>query len=345
MNPAYLHTPITTADQVRALLPADDRPGAAESLTLDFKAMPWGHKTKKGRDSEVEFACDVAAMLNADGGSLVVGVSEAPGGRAAGLTGLVGVDWRDTRQALEQWLRNCLDPREAETFVQIPTYPIDVDGKHVFVIEVAPCPFGPVAVLDGRSTLIPLRRDTDTTYLTLSEAIQRMDVHARARYLELRSFWDAGQKEVRIDAGLFLKLHDEPDLLPVVTTPRMGTATMTELDPAVVELRIEKESTDRALRNVAMQRVRRLSELASQGQTTRTAQLAGRVLMEAQWPAMNAVIDNHSPVDQSFRIPLSEIRAIVRERSTVGASPPSLLLNLKLVFHLSRDTGHWSITT
>lgn len=343
MNPAYLHPPITTADKVRALLPSGERPGTAESLTLDFKAMPWGHKTKKGRDSEVEFASDVAAMLNADGGSLVVGVSETAGGRAAELSGLPGVDWRSTRQALEQWLRNRLDPRDAETFVHVPAEPIEVDGKPVYVVEVAPCPFGPVAVLDGRNVLIPLRRGAETTHLTFSEAVRSMNVHARARFLELRAFCDGGQKQVRIDAGMFIKFHDQADLVPVVTGPRLATATIAELTPDAVELELVKSHVDQALYAPAYVRARRLA--ADWARRERMGEAQAEDYATDQMRGTNAVITNGNRMGQTFRIPLSEVRAVVREKSTQGGAPAGLLLSLKLVFHLSRDAGHWTITT
>lgn len=346
MNPVYLHARLTTPEQLRELLPAGDRPGAVESLTLDFKALPWGKKAKQGREPAVEFACDVAAMLNADGGSLVVGIGEVPGGRAGGLSGLEGVNWRDTRQQLTSWLRDRLDPRDAELFVAVPVDPIEIDGVPVYVIEVAPCPFGPVAVLDGaRGVLIPVRRGTETTFLTLSEAVRRMDTDGRSRYLELRALEEAERKRVRIDAGLFIKFHDEAELVPLVGSAGMPSATIEELSADSVEFGVSLKDVQSMLSDAIYAWARRrVAEWES-----RRERAPSREVREAKknefFHVLNAIFVNRHQQPRFFRIPLREVRSITSTRSDNGVAPPSLLLHVKIVLHLSPDDAHWVVST
>lgn len=345
MKPVFLHTPITSADAVRAWLPAGGRPGVQESQTLDFKGMPWGHKTKAGREAGLEFAVDVAAMLNAEGGSLVIGVSEVEGGRAGGLSGLQGVDWRSARQQMEGWMDRHLDPRDAAAFVYLPSDPVNVDGAPVYAVEVAPFPFGPVAVWDGRTVLVPVRRGSDTRYLSLSEAARSMDTIARARYLELRSCWDKGEKAVRIDSGLFLQFADRDRAEPLVLPPRFAGATMVELTPGAVTLELIPANVRQALEvpvyaradEEADERVRRLG---ARDPSKMREEFSSEIVRP-----MLAVIANGTTEGQRFQIPLGEIRAVVRESGFAGAGPPGLLLHLKLVFHHSGQRGYWTMTT
>lgn len=238
---------LMTADEILALLPAEGRPGAMESATLEFKAMPWD-TDKKAKD-DVNFANDVAAMMNKDGGVIVVGLHEH---QADGLSGLPGVDWSKRREQLAKWLGNHLDPRDAETYVDLPTEPVMVDGKPVFLIRVAPCPFAPIAVLDGPATHqvvhLPVRSDAVIDYLTFSEAIRAMGDSARANYVTIREICQGpAPTEVRIDHGLFVKLADSPELFPVTLAAGHALGQVREVQPQ--QLRVEV--TQSALQNAA----------------------------------------------------------------------------------------------
>ena len=117
---AWLHEPIRTFEQVAALVANH----AQEDLHLDFKGVFWppakaeppddapakpdtAKKQRKSKSPEEEAAKDIAAFMNADGGSIVIGVGDE-GDRASGFNATYRFAGR--KQTFFKWLSLRLAP-------------------------------------------------------------------------------------------------------------------------------------------------------------------------------------------------------------------------------------------
>lgn len=186
----FLHKPIQAAD-----LPAVLRDHApVEGPHLDYKATFSG-----GPEAQEEMGKDVAALANAEGGDLVLGVEEEDGKPGIPWRWFERPTFRGTANQVRQWLDNVLIPREVATIVTIEEH--EVDGHDVMIVRVPPWPHGPVAVrtlksgakVKGRTTsdkvsfMFPYRDGADTRCMEWEEVMRAMDPRSRAAFLTLRA--------------------------------------------------------------------------------------------------------------------------------------------------------------
>ena len=134
--PSYLHTPLCHASSIQALVTGR----AAETKHLDFKATEWtDHYNKKGDcirwTAQEEFASDIAAFMNHEGGDIVLGIHEKDG-TASGFYPADKCSFVGRSEKFRSWLNQSLDPRDATNHVEFREF--RVDSEHpVMVISVA----------------------------------------------------------------------------------------------------------------------------------------------------------------------------------------------------------------
>jgi hypothetical protein len=198
--PTFLHKPVRDGDTVARLIAAK----AEENQHLDFKGGFWDDKRdrcKKCGETSVrassaaeEVAKDVAAMANAEGGDLLVGVDDTDD-RASGWWGGGGrAIPDDAEETVQLWLRNHIAPREAVDPVEIRRLsakdPVDGALHSVLVITTPPWPYGPVAVQSHLNPQMarysfPVRRGRDTIFRSVEEIMRLNDGQRRSIYLRL----------------------------------------------------------------------------------------------------------------------------------------------------------------
>jgi predicted HTH transcriptional regulator len=123
-----------------------------ESKDLDYKGpMSWNENDKEACCALVK---DILGMANTEGGFIVVGVSERPGGFAwDGLSPEQSKTFDTSR--LNQFLQNCTDPP-----INALLRKIDHDGKNFLIIEVPAFPDTPHNVLGTARRGIHPRRES-----------------------------------------------------------------------------------------------------------------------------------------------------------------------------------------
>src|SRR6266851_7643271 len=181
--PTFLHKPARDGAAVANLKAAK----APEDQHHDFKGGFWEdavqrcqkckHKTPVSGSGGLEAAKDVAAMANALGGDLIVGVDET-GDQASGWWGGKPIPG-DADKTVLRWLKNQLAPRETSDAVEVRVVTAkdrDDGSEHrVLVVNVPPWPYGPVAVqteIDPQKKVqyfFPVRRGRETFYLSFEE--------------------------------------------------------------------------------------------------------------------------------------------------------------------------------
>jgi hypothetical protein len=197
--PSYLHQPIRDGAAVAGLVSMAE----SETIHLEFKGGFWekaqstckgcGARSQVDKSDALEAAKDVAGLLNAEGGDIVVGVS-AKADRANGWYG--SEPPADADETLRRWLRNYLAPREAADFVEpriLVARDQGDDTEHrVLVVNVAPWPFGPVAVQSDvdpqkrANYTFAVRRGRETTYQSFEEIMRLNDGRRRSAFLRIR---------------------------------------------------------------------------------------------------------------------------------------------------------------
>ncbi len=193
MHSVFLHSRIRDGQKVAELVARNEM----ESQNLDFKGGFWedskyrckecGDRALVQRPASVEAGKDVAAMANADGGDLIVGVDDTDD-RASGWFGKpLPIDAHET---LRRWLANVLAPREVTDTVEIGrmTARDASDGTEhdVLIVNVPPWSDGPVGVKSMDAYLFPLRRDRDTRFLSFEEIMRLNEGSRRSVYLRLK---------------------------------------------------------------------------------------------------------------------------------------------------------------
>jgi hypothetical protein len=195
--PTFLHKPVREAALVAKLKAR----AAPESQHLEFKGGFWEDAmlrcpkcgpTSIRASAGVEAAKDVAAMANASGGDIIVGIDDT-NDRASGWWGGKRMP-DDAEETLRRWLRNYLAPREAADSVEIRMLAItesaDSSVHRILSINVPPWPYGPVAVqtdIDPQKAQyrVPFRRDRDTIYRSAEEIMRLNEGTRRSIYLRL----------------------------------------------------------------------------------------------------------------------------------------------------------------
>jgi hypothetical protein len=185
--PTYLHAIVAGPEELVKHV-VEHTP---ESLHLDFKREFWKDEQRNNNvvRAQEEAAKDVAAFANAEGGDIIVGITDH-GHRAGAFfdtPNVVGVE-----PQLREWLRNRLAPREVAETVAVKLFEFDHDNKHrhVLVVTIPPWPNGPVSVWDGDADkagyFFPVRRGDDTGYLRFEELMRLSDPKKRSTFLRLQ---------------------------------------------------------------------------------------------------------------------------------------------------------------
>jgi hypothetical protein len=185
--PTYLHAAISRHDQLIKHVVEH----TAEALHVDFKREFYKDEQRNNTvvPAQEEAAKDVASFANAEGGDIIIGITDQ--GHRAGVffdtPNVVGIETK-----FREWLRNRLAPREVAETVTMKLWEFDHDQKQrqVLVVTVPPWPHGAVSVWDGDSDkagyFFPVRRGDDTRYLRFEELMRLTDPKKRSMFLRLK---------------------------------------------------------------------------------------------------------------------------------------------------------------
>jgi hypothetical protein len=188
--PVFLHEPITSAIDVLQLV----RDRVPENLHLDYKAAWSGAKPEQ----QEEAGKDVAAFANAEGGDVIVGITEDPPKLPSGFfTRHKPPDGAQVRS----WLHNVVVPRDVVTAVRIHPFVVKDGSEYhqVLVLSVPPWSDGIVGVrttkkggsVNGRtmndrvSFLFPFRDTDETRFREFDEVLMALNVANRRTYVRL----------------------------------------------------------------------------------------------------------------------------------------------------------------
>lgn len=174
--------------------------GRLESDSLEFKGDAWANAE--------ECAKDVAALGNADGGQILIGVVEGVGTSVASgfRDWLAGRGEQVEQQRIHQWLVHALRPRDfvdriSYRWLTAPT------RERVLSLEVQPSIGSCVAVASGPIAhgklsrfQFPMRTNKETRFMDHDEVIRRMADRGRAISLRLKELSVTGpaQRFVRV---------------------------------------------------------------------------------------------------------------------------------------------------
>lgn len=180
----YVHDPVHDERDVLRIM----RERRREDEHLEFKATFWTDKGDKEAPGREEAVKDVVAMMNALGGTILVGISESPDDRAAEFCPAFSMHRK--REQLLDWLRKDVVPEQASRHVHVLELRVDGGGAShdVLAVNIEPWPFGPVALRVGQDRMsyrFPVRRDRETRHLAWEEIVERNDAARRAMYLRL----------------------------------------------------------------------------------------------------------------------------------------------------------------
>lgn len=131
-----------------------------ESRHLEFKRELPGSKDK----DRFEFAKDVAAFANAEGGDIVYGIEEQDGA-AARILPLKDCDQDSARIRLMQILDASLEPRLDHLEIQ----PIPIGDGFILVVRVPPTNLGPFRVVQNHNSRFVVRELNYVRDMTFSE--------------------------------------------------------------------------------------------------------------------------------------------------------------------------------
>lgn len=209
-----------------------------EGPQIEFKGHAYAkHPGAKGKTltPEQEFAKDVAALANHQGGVLFIGVDEESGA-AAKILPMTDTTVEQEEQRLRLALANFMAPLGVVDFVPVP---IEAGGFALAVV-VPPSPRSPHAVLkktteDGTKPLrYPVRHGRDTRWLEESEVAERYVRRLRAGELEaerLDTIVKAGGDALQLADGLWVYVAIVPEVPAVERLDRSAvTAAKLWLD-------------------------------------------------------------------------------------------------------------------
>lgn len=155
---------------------------AGESQLVEFKSSArWNMHTQQ-RDERMELvvAKTVAGFLNADGGTLLIGVADD--GTIVGLVPDFSLVKRADADRYELWLRDLLSTtlgQNAAALAVIDFAPVEVDGEATFVCRIS-CPNSPRPIFlepaGNERSEFWLRSGNSTRQLTLENAIDYITV-------------------------------------------------------------------------------------------------------------------------------------------------------------------------
>lgn len=134
--------------------------GEPETQTLDYKRQAYSTEDKGRKD----FATDIAALANANGGILLIGMDEDEVGRAQEICPLTGNEDAE-KQRIHQWLHRQIEPK-LRTYEVIT---IAVEGGFVMAIQIPQQFYGPFQAKHGNWTRFPVRIGTITMDLNYNQ--------------------------------------------------------------------------------------------------------------------------------------------------------------------------------
>lgn len=150
---------------------------SGESQLVEFKSSArWNlHTQQRDERMEMVVAKTVAGFLNADGGTLLLGVDDD--GQAIGLENDFSLVKRPDTDRYELWLRDLLSTTLGQNAAALPVIdfaPVDVDGAPTFLCRLS-CPNSPRPVFlepaRNERTEFWVRSGNSTRQLTLENAV------------------------------------------------------------------------------------------------------------------------------------------------------------------------------
>lgn len=312
----WLHTPIRTFEQVADLV----RVHQDEGPHLDFKREFWpGAGTTKDElalSAAEEAAKDVVALMNAEGGSIVLGVNDT-NDRASGF--FPKYKFGKDKKTLLDRLSVRLSPEAAASTVTVHELAgEDEKGvrQEVLVVNVPPWPHGPVAARyadDRQSYRFPVRVDRDARFLSWEDAMVRFDAARRGTFLRLTALVQAGVRRVRI-ASPMEAIHRNEVVIRLLLPPGThGSITMLDHDAATLVLDCDAQQ-------------------ALHGQSTQTGRSVGR------HGSAFVTMGNNATGSREVRVPYDLIDSVWSR--TIGTET---VVEILLSATLTWGDGAWTV--
>ncbi len=318
--------PITTPERVAAIVTAHER----ENEQLEFKAIYW--KKEGDRPAAQEAGKDVAAFLNALGGTIVVGIGDGEGndGVANGLASVPDPEQR-ARDLVEQ-LRASLVPSGAAEYAT--PVPLTVGGKGVLVVNVRPWPYGVVGVRwggTGESYRFPVRHGARMVDLAWEDVVMRNEAARRSTWLRLHALV-GGQKWAWVWIHSTVAARSGTVCMPIKPSKGQHAAYVESMSDDTLELvMLGGDLPAAALKATAVQ-------------VDEEYQYADMVGKREGWRAMESAKLSRAPGwsnHESGRLvlPLSTIREVWPTKAKSGSAPETrLLLDVDIYF----EDGGWT---
>ncbi len=153
--------------------------GLGESLTVEFKRSARWNESKGAKDPALELAIlkTVAGLMNAQGGSLLIGVGDD--GEVVGLEADYRTISNGDRDRYESWLTTLFETRLGKLAATQTTITFEVlSGGDVCRVNVDPSPT-PIYVAKGASADLYVRINNSTHLLNTAEAVEYIARHWR----------------------------------------------------------------------------------------------------------------------------------------------------------------------
>lgn len=208
-----------------------------ETQRLDWKRDPYEQSEKKdAKTVREEFCKDVAALANAQGGILVIGVAEKRGkGTAESLAPFKPTD--SLQQKFRSWLHARVHPGIPGVDMA-PLYDPDDPDQGALVISVPASPEAPHLVGDHNSVGYPLRDGTQTKWLSEHEIERAYADRFDRRRTDDQALTDlASQASQHLDpeAGCWLIAAVRPSLPLARTAPAITREEARAIGESAVE--------------------------------------------------------------------------------------------------------------
>ncbi len=227
--------------------------GVTEDTDLDVKAALYERRERDTRN----FAVDLAAMANAVGGLLIIGMSEVDG-RVSATSRVTFPQDQEEVLRLEQIIASLVFP--PPPFVVRQVSGSEDDGDGYFIVGIARSPLAPHAVRVGSDLRFPLRSGRRNRLLTESEvadAYRRRFAEAAAREARVSEVEETGRARVpgTGEAWLAVTVVPTSELSGSMSTERMRQhedwlrTTQAALAPTSILRRVSLYSTP-ALRRI-----------------------------------------------------------------------------------------------
>lgn len=168
-----------------------------ETPILEYKRQLYANDDRGRRD----FASDVAALANAHGGTLLIGIDEDEDGRARVLCPLAGNEDAE-KQRIDQWLGRQITPR----LQSYDVVTIAVDGGFVMAIRIPQQFAGPFQATHGTWTRFPIRTGRITADMDYSQLANAFGQRSRIA-ADLRD-WRAARLEW-LQAALGTRINNQ----------------------------------------------------------------------------------------------------------------------------------------